>query len=75
MTLQQRIEEGRKLLEDEESPVVDVLHNVMTAVDKANQIVLRRHGNPTSADKRPLIRLANDLEGYAVDLMSAAKRL
>lgn len=84
MTLQQHIQNGRRLIEGsaalrredaEVEAVLDVLHKAMETLDQANQLVMRRQGRLTKTDRTPLIRLANDLEGYAVDLMSAAKKL
>ncbi len=58
-----------------EEKVVDSLKNAMDAIMGANEIVHRTKGQLTKRDKPKLVRFAADLEGAAVDIMSAAKKL
>ena len=58
-----------------EEQVLTALRGAMEAIMSANDIVHKTKGQLTKRDARPLTRLASDLEGSAVDIMSAAKKL
>lgn len=81
MRLQRRIDEARHLLGElrEQSAgadaVLDILSNAMDAIDRANGIVMSRDGRLTQADKRPLMSLAQALEGAGADLVVALRKL
>lgn len=59
----------------EAEAVLNILTTAMETIDRANDIVMRRQGRLTQADKRPLMALAQELEGMGADLMVALRRL
>ena len=58
-----------------EEKVVNSLKSAMDAIMGANEIVHRTRGQLTKRDAPKLRNFATALEGAAVDIMSAAKKL
>lgn len=61
--------------EGPEEDTINALKDAMDAIIGANEIVHMTKGKLTRRDKPKLLRFATDLEGAAVDIMGAAKRL
>jgi hypothetical protein len=61
--------------EGPEEDAINALKDAMDAIMGANEIVHNTKGQLTKRDKPKLLRFAQSLEGAAVDIMSAAKRL